>query len=258
MQKVERKNSWQLAEALGDRTPYRTQTLLGRSTWEAEQAIEKLQKLIADQVRGSKSYLVLDDTGFIKKGIKSVGVQSQYCGRSGKVDNCQTGVFLALASERGTFLADRRLYMPRPWIAAKRRRAEANVPDELTYKTKAELGIEMLKAAAARGIKASWVLGDSIYGRDPKLRKVLEDQHQPYILATSSNAYLWRNMRQWKLSQIVGSGILKWSTKSCGEGTKGPRRFLWATYCFPKDSCSTGWKRGVLFRKSMSDLADVS
>lgn len=92
-----------------------------------------MQDLIINHTQGATNYLIIDDTGFIKKGSKSVGVKSQYCGRSGKVDNCQTGVFLALASDHGTFLTDRRLYMPREWISAKRRRAEANVPQSVTY-----------------------------------------------------------------------------------------------------------------------------
>lgn len=258
MSKVERKNSWQLAESLGEKTPYRLQSLLGRSTWDAEQAVAKMQTLIAEQTSAEEKYLILDDTGFIKKGNKSVGVQSQYCGRSGKIDNCQTGVFLALASKGGTYLADRRLYMPRQWIDAKRRRKEANVPETLAYHGKAELAIEMLTEASSRGLEAAWVLGDSIYGRDKELRRFLEKRLQAYVLATSSNTYLWRGFSQWKLSRIARESSVRWVKKSCGDGQKGPREFLWAVHEYAREDDPPSWRRGVLFRRSLEDENDIS
>ena len=148
--------------------------------------------------------------------------------------------------------------MPKGWILAKRRRREACVPEEIKYKNKADLGREMAESALARGLEADWVLGDSIYGNDQNFRRFLEDRGRAYILGAPGNVRVWRDLRQWKLSDIAKQIPLKWSVLSCGQGTQKPRRFRWAFYEFPKEGSRRGWKNGIPFRQSLLDPEDMS
>ena len=135
--------------------------------------------------------LVVDETGFLKKGNKSVGVQRQYSGTAGRVENCQTGVFLAYASTKGRTLLDRELYLPQVWAEDGERRREAGVPEEVSFQTKPRLAQEMLERALESGVPFSWVTGDVIYGSDRNLRMWLERRGLPHVLAVKSNEKLW-------------------------------------------------------------------
>ncbi len=153
---------------------------------------------------GENGVLIVDETGFLKKGDKSVGVQRQYSGTSGKIENCQIGVFLALASSRGRALIDRELYVPKNWCedAARRtyvpknwcedaaRRTEASIPEDVTFLTKQRLAQKMLSRAFESGFSPDWVLADEVYGSDSKFRRFLEERGQPYVLAVSSQQRL--------------------------------------------------------------------
>ena len=152
LSEAERKNSWQLAEVVGNSTPYGIQHLLGRASWDADALRDDLREYVIEHLGDSESCLIVDETGFIKKGERSVGVKRQYTGTVGKRENCQVGVFLAYASGRGQAFIDRELYLPEEWALDKERRKRAGVPDQVGMRTKPELAKEMLRRALVRGM----------------------------------------------------------------------------------------------------------
>jgi SRSO17 transposase len=164
---AERKNGWQLAEVAGNTTPYGIQHLLGRANWDADELRDGLREYVVEHLAGDEGVLVVDETGFIKKGDKSVGVKRQYTGTAGKTENCRVGVFLAYASERGAAFIDRELYLPEEWTEDKERRERAGVPEEARMRTKPELAKEMLRRALEAGVKAAWMVADSVYTATP-------------------------------------------------------------------------------------------
>jgi SRSO17 transposase len=172
---LERKNGWQLAEVAGDRTPGGMQDFLGRMRWDAEAVRDDLRTYVVEHLGDPSAVLVLDETGFVKNGPKSAGVQRQYSGTAGRIENGQIGVFLGYASRKGHALIDRALYLPKGWAEDAGRRAEAGVPGEITFTTKPKLGAAMLDRALDAGVPCSWVTGDSVYGADHALRAGLRD-----------------------------------------------------------------------------------
>src|SRR5438477_768087 len=162
---VERKNGWQLAELAGEPTPDGMQHLLARADWDADQVREDLRAYVVEQLGEAHAVLVVDETGFLKKGPKSVGVQRQYSGTAGRIENCQIGVFLAYASSKGRTFLDRELYLPKEWAADLARREEAGVPADVEFATKPQLAQRMLSRALAAGVPAAWVTGDEVYGK---------------------------------------------------------------------------------------------
>ena len=180
---VERKNGWQLAEEAGETTPYAMQYLLDRAVWDSEQLREVLCTYVKEQLADGSAVLVIDETGFLKKGSKSVGVQRQYSGTAGRIENCQLGVFLTYASQAGHTLLDRELYLPKSWTQDPARCREAHVPAEVSFATKPELAARMLARTLDAGISATWVTGDTVYGSHRPLRAVLEAREQAYALA---------------------------------------------------------------------------
>ncbi len=175
---VERKNGWQLAEHAGDRAPDGMQRLLATYQWDADLVRDDLRAYVLEHVADPQAILVIDETGFLKKGRKSVGVQRQYSGTAGRIENCQIGVFLAYASCQGRTFIDRELYLPQTWAKEPARRQEAGVPEEVTFATKPHLAQRLLARALAAGLQVPWVTADEVYGSDPRLRRWLEDQRQ--------------------------------------------------------------------------------
>ena len=173
---LERKNGWQLAELAGERTPDGMQHLLARADWDADQVRDDLRAYVVEHLGEEHAVLVVDETGFLKKGPKSVGVQRQYSGTAGRIENCQIGVFLAYASAKGRMFLDRELYVPQEWAADAARRQEAAVPETVAFRTKPQLARAMLERALAAGVPAQWVTGDEVYGGDVRLRVWLEEQ----------------------------------------------------------------------------------
>jgi SRSO17 transposase len=180
---VERKNSWQLAEQAGDATPYGLQHLLGRAQWDADAVRDDLQAYVIEHLADADAVLILDETGFLKKGDKSAGVARQYSGTAGRIENCQIGVFLAYAGAKGRTFVDRQLYLPKAWTEDAKRCQAAGIPDEVKFATKLQLGRRLLERAFAAGIKAKWVTGDTVYGNDWQLRSWLDERRQAYVLA---------------------------------------------------------------------------
>src|ERR671938_1608224 len=155
---LERKNGWQLAEAAGDATPDGVQDFLARMRWDAEAVRDDLRAYVAEHLGDPEAVLVLDETGFLKKGTKSAGVQRQYSGTAGRIENCQIGVFLGYASRHGQALIDRALYLPEGWARDAGRRAGAGVPAEVSFATKPKLGRAMLDRALDAGVPCAWVV----------------------------------------------------------------------------------------------------
>lgn len=167
---VERKNSWQIAEAVGDTTPYGVQHLLGRAQWEATDVCKALGTYIVEHLGDPHAALVLDETGFLKKGQQSAGVARQYSGTAGRVEHCQIGVFVTYAAPQGHALLDRELYLPYAWSADETRCARAGIPAERAFATKPQLAQQMLERAFEAAVPAAWVAGDSVYGDNRGLR----------------------------------------------------------------------------------------
>src|SRR5215469_8173050 len=188
---LERKNGWQLAEQAGETRPYGMQRLLAGAKWDADAVRDDLRAYVLEQVGDPRAVLVIDETGFLKQGTKSVGVKRQYSGTAGRIENCQIGVFLTYAAPAGHVLLDRALYLPREWAVDAVRRQEAGVPDEVTFATKPQLAQRMLGRALAAGVPAAWVTGDAIYGGDRRRRVWLEQHEHPFVLAVTRDEPLW-------------------------------------------------------------------
>lgn len=180
---MERKNCWQLAEQAGHTRPGLLQRLLRYACWDADAVRDDLRSYAAEHLAAADEVLIVDETGFLKKGRSSKRVQRQYTGTAGRIENSQVGVFPALATSRGRALIDRRLYLPEhSWADDLERRQAAGIPDEVRFQTRPRLAGEMIAAALDAGITASWVTGDEAYGQDPRLRTVLEARGTGYVL----------------------------------------------------------------------------
>src|SRR5215204_2379593 len=226
---VERRNGWQVAEALGERSPDGVQRLLRTARWDANAVRDDLRAYVVEHLGDPGAVLVVDETGFLKKGIESVGVARQYSGTAGRIENCQIGVFLAYASPRGRAFVDRALYLPKAWAEDRPRRRTAGVPDEVAFATKGELARRMLARAFAAEVPAAWVTGDEVYGNDGALRRWLEDEQRPYVLAVACSHSIWDNGVQVRvealLTEVPEDG---WQRLELGAGSKGPRLYDWA------------------------------
>src|SRR5215217_1200704 len=183
---IQRKNGWQLAEAAGDRTPDGVQDFLARMRWDADLVRDDLRAYVVEHLGDEQAVLVLDETGFLKKGDKSCGVQRQYSGTAGRIENCQIGVFLGYASRHGQALIDRALYLPQSWAGDPPRRAVAGVPEGVGFATKPQLGRALLAHAFAAGVPCAWVTADSVYGADYGLRRFIERHGHGYVRAVTS------------------------------------------------------------------------
>jgi SRSO17 transposase len=246
---VERKNGWQLAEAAGDATPDGMQDFLGRMRWDADQVRDDLRAYVVEHLGDPGAVLVLDETGFVKKGTHSVGVQRQYSGTAGRVENCQIGVFLAYASQKGHALIDRALYLPEPWAKDRDRRRAAGVPEEIAFATKPKLGRLMLERAFTAGVPCAWVIGDSVYGSDHRLRRLIEQRGRGYVLAVTSAQRLGLKPVEAWLEDVPAKG---WRRLSAGDGAKGPRLYDWA-YLPYRSRVAAGWKTGLLIRRKIQE-----
>jgi SRSO17 transposase len=254
---TERKNGWQLAEVAGEATPDGMQRLLNTAHWDADQVRDDLQAYILTHLADPEAVLVVDETGFLKKGTKSVGVAAQYTGTAGKIANCQIGVFLAYANRSGAVLMDRELYLHRDWEKDPERCQEADIPEERrTTVPKPTMAKEMLSRAFAHGVKAAWVTGDTVYGGDYKLRSWLEERLQPYVLAVPKNQRIGLSRRA---EEVVASWpVERWQRLSAGEGSQGPRFYDWAWQSLDFRWTQPGWKQWLLARRSLSDPTKIA
>jgi SRSO17 transposase len=248
---IERKNGWQLAEEAGLPTPYSMQYLLNRAVWDSDAVREQLQGYVREHIAGPDGMLVIDETGFLKKGKKSVGVQRQYSGTAGRIENCQIGVFLTYASQGEHTLVDREVYLPKSWTQEPERCREAHVPAEVVFATKPELAARMLWRTLDAGLLARWVTGDTVYGSHRPLRAGLEARQQAYALAVSCQEQVEVQGERKRVDRIAdGLAPEQWQRLCVGAGSKGPREFDWARVELSKPE-HEGWQRYLLVRRSL-------
>jgi SRSO17 transposase len=250
---VERKNGWQIAEVVGETTPYGIQHVLGRARWDAEEVRKALHTYVIESLGDPHAVLVIDETGFLKKGRHAAGVARQYSGTAGRVENCQIGVFLTYASAQGHALLDRELYLPQAWTHDEARCPQAGIPAERTFATKPQLARQMLERAFDAGVPATWVAGDSVYGDNRALRAWLEARAQAYVLTVSGKEYVWRASRQWQVKTLLAMLAEEdWCRLKAGDGTKGPHWYDWRWLPLAAPD-QAHWCRWLLVRRSLSD-----
>jgi SRSO17 transposase len=243
---IPRKNGWQIAEHARQARPYGMQRLLSRAVWDEAGVRDDLCAFVcqtlspppAEPARAEPEalfpVLVLDESGFPKRGSHSAGVQKQYCGATGRVENCQVGVFLSYVTALGHALIDRELYVPEDWCHDLPRRQAAHIPQTLTFQTKPELAERMVQRARSVGLPIRWVVADTVYGHCPDLRAFLEEQGYAYALAVPCTEVVCVQTHAGCLLSAVASiaqdGLCAqdWQRLSQSQGTKGPRLFDWA------------------------------
>ena len=259
---VERKNGWQLAERAGDPTPDGVQRLLSTYVWDADLVRDDLAGYVLEHLADAEAVLVVDETGFLKKGDKSAGVQRQYSGTAGRVENCQIGVFLAYSGARGRTLLDRELYLPQVWAEDWERRREAGVPAEVSFRTKPQLAQLMLERALESGVPFGWVAGDEVYGSDRNLRLMLEREGLSHVMAIKRSERLWalteKGPRQVRADRLVSQvEETAWVRCSAGDGSKGPRVYDWAAVDIrPLREPGRGY--WLLCRRSLADPGELA
>lgn len=255
---AERKNGWQLAEMLGEPTPYGIQQFLYRGAWHADHLRDDLRQYVVEQIGDQDAILILDETGFVKKGSHSAGVQRQYSGTAGRIENCQIGVFLAYASTHGTAFIDRALYLPQSWTDDRVRCRRAGIPESVAFATKPQIALAMLEQGVAHAVPFGWVTGDSIYGDYRRIRLWLESLSKPYVLAVSAKECVWIGWQQMRvgdlLAQLPEDG---WVRVSAGAGAKGPRLYDWQLVAVNAPPIG-GWRRWLLVRRSLEDSSDLT
>jgi SRSO17 transposase len=251
---VERKNGWQMAEELAEPNAHGVQRLLAEADWDEEAVRDDLRAYVIEHLGEAGGMLVVDETGFVKKGKQSAGVARQYSGTAGRRENSQVGVYLVYSSPKGAAFIDRALYLPEEWTSDRVRCRQAGIPDEVEFATKGELAKRMLARAFAADVPAEWVVGDTVYGYD-ELRIWLDEQNKNYVLAVPETHTVWVQGRQ----QPVGllAALLpaeSWVVLSAGEGSKGPRLYEWAWLQLPDETDGPQERaRFLLIRRSLAD-----
>jgi SRSO17 transposase len=259
---AKRKNGWQLAEQIGDARPWRTQRVLSHVLWDQDAARDLCRDYVLEHLGAPDGVLIVDETGFLKKGEHSAGVARQYSGTAGRIENVQIGVFLAYASSKGHALIDRELYLPEEWCDDAARRDEAAIPEEVTFATKPALARQMIGGALDAGLPCAWVLGDEIYGSDRRLRMDLERREQPFVFAIRSNEKLWAmldgHLGQHAASRLAASLPARaWRRLSAGAGSKGERLYDWAHLRLTRLQ-QPPWDHWLLVRRSRKDPQDLA
>jgi SRSO17 transposase len=284
LSEAERKNGWQVAEVVGDANPDKTQRLLYQAQWQADQARDELRRYVSEALGDAEGIGIVDETGFIKKGVKSAGVKRQYTGTAGKIDNSQVGTFLAYASGRGHTLIDRRLFLPEEWTKDIPRRTAAKVPKGVTFQTKPQQAREMLEQAWENGVPIKWVTGNELYGNASALRDAVASSGRLYVFAVSCNAQVWTKrpcviaghmtkggrQTQPKLAEsalqhrdvadvVAHWSAARWQRLAVHQGSKGPIEYDWSTArvveCVDSLPGRDAW---LLARRSISEPSDVA
>ena len=253
----ERKNGWQLAEWMGEAAPYAVQHLMDRARWDADKARDRVRSYVLDALGSQDAVLIVDETGFMRKGRHSVGVKRQYSGTPGRIENSQIGVFLCYGGETGAALLDRELYLPQEWVADGPRCRQAGVPEGTGFATKPELARRMIERALDAGAPCGWLAGDEVYGNDGKLRRWLEERRLAYVLAVASDQRLrWPDGERRRVDAIAQSlPGLAWERASAGSGSKGERLYDWTLIRGWEED---GWSHGLLVRRSIEEQPEYA
>jgi SRSO17 transposase len=242
-----RKTCWSIAEHAGEASPDGMQHLLNRARWDTDGVGAELREFVAGHLGEPDAVLIVDESGDVKKGEHTVGVQRQYSGTAGRIENAQVAVYLAYASRGGHALIDRELYLPRSWADDPARRAAAGVPEQVEFATKPALAMAMIARGVEAGLPARWVTGDEVYGSDPELRAQLETLGLGYVLGVGCNRRVSvhgaRGGVRMRVDQIAaGLGEHCWTRYSAGAGAKGPRFYEWAFIALhPDDGPGHRW-----------------
>ena len=271
------KNCWTIAEATGQANPQPHQRLLNSMSWEEEQISQARRTSIVEEFGASDGMLIIDETGFLKSGEHSVGVQRQYSGTAGKIENCQIGVFAAYVSGKGRVLHDNRLYLPKKWADDDERRQAAGVPEDVEFRTKPELAAEMVHQAVREGLPIRWVGADEIYGGNFEFRQTLIDESLRFVMAVNCDTKVYERRPKISVtSPARGSGKRQrrrvrgacwrvdelseqfaendWKRIRVGDGSKGPRIYDWAArqvaVYIPGKGCQDLW---LLVRRSVTN-----
>jgi SRSO17 transposase len=263
LEDVGRKNSWQMAEAIGERRARGVQHLLNDARWDPSAVRDDLREYVVEHLGDEKSgVLIVDETGFLKKGNKSVGVARQYTGTAGKRENCQVGVFVCYSSKEGAAFIDRALYLPEEWTDDRRRLSEAGVPEGVSFATKGALAREMLKRACEAGVPAQWIVADTVYGMARGLRGWLENRQRSYVLAITSSKSVYHEGHQRQVGKVAQSlPEQSWIRASAGKGSKGERLYDWTCLELPesgmyREEVRAG--RWLLMRRSIAEPEKVA
>ncbi len=253
LERVDRKNGWQVAEAMGEAGPQGIQRLLTTAVWDAEAVRDDLRRYVVEYLGDAPSgVLIVDESGFPKKGWHSCGVAPQYCGTLGRSANCQVGIFLGYASAKGMAFLDRALYLPKVWAADRERGAAAGVPPTLRFATKTVLAQHMLARAFAAAVPASWVAADSLYGRGHRFRQWLEKQERAYVVGIlPAQGVVFQERRQRATAVAASLPTEAWIRRSAGEGSQGPRIHDWACVRLSEDA-PLGMARWLLVRRTLT------
>jgi SRSO17 transposase len=251
---VERKNGWQLAEQAGYAHPRGIQRVLDRYVWDADAVRDELREQVVTTLSAPDGILVVDETGFPKKGRHSVGVARQYSGTLGKIGNCQVGVFLTYANAHGFAAIDRELYLPREWLDDAERCRRAGIPDGTPMRTKPQVARQMVERALDAEVRAAWVVADEVYGSDHRFRQALELRDQPYVVAVRSNQSLAIWPPYGAPGQTTPAAITPalpddaWARLRCGDGAQGPRIYDWALVPL-RPASDPAWQHALLVRR---------
>jgi SRSO17 transposase len=240
---LDRKNCWTIAEHRGDATPDGLQHLLSRAKWDADAVRDDLRDYVVDAFGDPGAILVLDETGDVKKGLHSVGVQRQYTGTAGRIENAQVAVYLTYAAPRGHALIDRALYLPRSWADDPQRCDDAGIPtSKRCFATKPTLAAALVARAVEAQVPASWVAGDEVYGADPRLRAAIRGHGLGYVLAVSANRRVPTPAGAIRVDHLPAMLPKRaWQQYSAGTGSHGQRYYSWAwVTLWAEDDADTG------------------
>ncbi len=247
-----------MAEAMGEVDPQGVQRLLNAAKWGADAVRDDLREYVVEHLGDEQSgVLIVDETGFLKKGEKSVGVARQYTGTAGDTVNCQVGVFLAYASKEGVAFIDRALYLPEKWAKDPQRRQEAGVPEEVVFANKIELAKRMLERAFGAEVPARWVVADSFYGRSHEFREWLEELERPYAMMVPKTNAVALGGRKEKIEQLAERLPEEVYSKIVTAGDSGERRpWEWACLDLAPEP-EKGMSRWLLIRRGCDDPEDL-
>jgi SRSO17 transposase len=280
----DRRNIENIAENVDGGVVRTLQKFISQAVWDDRSILSEMGRHVVESFGDDDAVLNVDETGFPKKGTKSVGVKRQYAGILGRVDNCQIGVFVNYSSAKGHALLDRRLFLPAEWAADRARRQEAGVPETVVFRTKPELGLEMVQAAAAAGAPFRWVGGDSVYGDSPTFVQGVRALGKWYVVDTSSDARVWmseptrRPVRRVKpqrgrppkqpkavkkpitvVQAAAALPALAWKRVTVAEGSQGPRIYEYAELIvwFSEEGYPTAAAERLLIRRSIGQELEV-
>ncbi len=245
------KNCWTIAEHAGDSGPDGMQDLLTRVRWDDAAVRVDVREFVAQHLGDTEAVLVIDETGDLKKGRHTVGVQRQYSGTAGKIENCQLAVHLVYATDTAHAMLDAALYLPKSWCDDPERRTRAGVPEQVRFATKPQLASRMITTAVTAGLPCGWVAGDEAYGNDPRLAARLRQLRLGYVLAVARSHQVTTSLGVHRVDALAtGLPTTAWQRISAGRGAKGHRWYDWSYTALPHATDAHGGHHWLLTRRN--------